>query len=259
MKVMHSRVTEERWEIAQKSEREYWNNWKLFVAEELKAVVKEYWDHYLRLIKKHIELQGRILDIGCGPNGMINHIDQAERFGLDPLMDFYLSNFKMPRGIKWRKGVGESIPFENEYFDLVITTNTLDHTKQPEKMLEEVNRVLRKGGLLFLSVNCYGPLSLLGRGILEKLGIGSTLHPFSLSFSQIQHLLRKLKFDVMVSGLGIGFLGEYIRKKLGCGEDKTWTFQGRPKLIRTIGKVANWVDERLGYHTAECFFLGSKT
>jgi len=256
---MHTRVTEERWETAQKSEGEYWSSWKLLVSEKFKAVVEEYWDHYLRLIKKYVKLQGRILDIGCGPDGMINHIDQAERFGLDPLMDYYLSDFKMPKSIRWRKGVGESIPFENEYFDLVITTNTLDHTQQPEKMLEEVYRVLRKGGHLFLSVNCYGPISLLGRRIFEKLRIDSTWHPFSFSFSQVQHLLTKLKFNVLVSGLGIGCLGKYVSKKLQLGREKTWTFQTRPKLILTIGKAAYWIDERSGYPATDCLFLALKT
>jgi 2-polyprenyl-3-methyl-5-hydroxy-6-metoxy-1,4-benzoquinol methylase len=48
-------------------------------------------------------------------------------------MDFYLSNFEMPENINWKKGVGEDIHFETEFFDLVITTNALDHTKDPKK------------------------------------------------------------------------------------------------------------------------------
>ena len=47
-------------------------------------------------------------------------------------------------------------------FDLVVCTEVLEHTSQPFNSMKEINRVLKRGGLLFLSVPCnfriHGPL-----------------------------------------------------------------------------------------------------
>jgi SAM-dependent methyltransferase len=47
----------------------------------------------------------------------------------------------------------QSIPFEDDYFDLVIFTEVLEHVPAPpSQVLREVRRVIRKGGKLILSV-----------------------------------------------------------------------------------------------------------
>ena len=79
------------------------------------------------------------MEIGSGPKGIINHINKSERYALDPLTDYYKNTFKLSEEIKWLKGIGEDIPFKNDYFDAVISTNTLDHTFNPQKVLEEIN------------------------------------------------------------------------------------------------------------------------
>ena len=52
---------------------------------------------------------------------------------------------------------GEQLPFPQESFDLVICTQVLEYVPEPEKMLSEIHRVLRRGGTLILSVPAAQP------------------------------------------------------------------------------------------------------
>jgi ubiquinone/menaquinone biosynthesis C-methylase UbiE len=47
---------------------------------------------------------------------------------------------------------GESLPFADESFDIVYSSNVLEHTENPEQVLRESFRVLRNGGLLHMEI-----------------------------------------------------------------------------------------------------------
>lgn len=132
--------------------------------------LEKYWGWYVDIIAKYISLkpEWQILDIGCGPDGIINYIPVGQRFGLDPLMDFYLSNFELPPDIEWKTGTMEDIPFGSDYFDIVITTNALDHSLDPQKGLGEIHRDLKRGGSLIVIVHCYAPFRRLLRPSLFR-------------------------------------------------------------------------------------------
>ena len=49
-------------------------------------------------------------------------------------------------------GRGEQLPFRDGSFDLVICTQVLQYTYEPQRVMAEVYRVLRAGGYLLLSV-----------------------------------------------------------------------------------------------------------
>jgi ubiquinone/menaquinone biosynthesis C-methylase UbiE len=172
---MKDRISTARWKLAQIHEKGYWAEWwKHGQARAGKA----YWNGYLRLLEKLCDLrEARILDIGCGPDGMINYINGYEKYALDSLMDYYLKNFDMPKDVMWIKGVGEFLPFKNNSFDLIITTNTLDHMHDPGKALTEINRVLKSRCILFLTVTCYSPLVRHYKALREKVRIGDVFHP----------------------------------------------------------------------------------
>jgi SAM-dependent methyltransferase len=50
---------------------------------------------------------------------------------------------------------GESLPFPDESFDIVYSGNVLEHTEDPERVLSESVRVLRKGGVLHMEMPNY--------------------------------------------------------------------------------------------------------
>lgn len=51
------------------------------------------------------------------------------------------------------KGVGESLPWPNETFDFINSTEVLEHTQEPLKVLSECQRVLRLNGQMFITIH----------------------------------------------------------------------------------------------------------
>jgi len=48
-------------------------------------------------------------------------------------------------------GTGENIPLKDESVDCVVLTEVLEHVREPDLVLREIRRVLRRGGKLVLS------------------------------------------------------------------------------------------------------------
>jgi len=47
-------------------------------------------------------------------------------------------------------GNGENLPFLDEEFDLIINQAVLEHVKKPEKIINEIFRVLKKSGYVYV-------------------------------------------------------------------------------------------------------------
>ena len=88
------------------------------------------------------------LDIGPGPKGILADVDCFYKIALDPLIDGYKEKFKLVDYDKYISGVGEKIPLKDSSVDLVVCTNALDHTEDPEKVISEIRRVLAPSGYL---------------------------------------------------------------------------------------------------------------
>ena len=53
-------------------------------------------------------------------------------------------------------GDAENLPFEDSLFDTVICNDSFHHYPSPDKVVKEVSRVLKKGGL-FIIGDCWQP------------------------------------------------------------------------------------------------------
>jgi SAM-dependent methyltransferase len=108
---------------------------------------------------KPLPKQARVLEVGSGAHGLIFFFEGAERIGVDPLADHYRQLFPSWQGRATTiAAFGEHLPFNDKRFDVVLCDNVVDHAENPRKIVAEIARVLRPGGLLYFTVNVHHPL-----------------------------------------------------------------------------------------------------
>jgi SAM-dependent methyltransferase len=127
-----------------------------------------------------VALRGRVLDAGCGGGGTAVSLAEESAFavGLDLDARFQGSGTRLvaERGVRnaaFVQGDGGRLPFRAGAFDVVFSHSVIEHVSSPRDYLAECHRVLRPGGVLYLSTAPY--LSLAGAH-LPRLLVPVPLH-----------------------------------------------------------------------------------
>jgi SAM-dependent methyltransferase len=110
----------------------------------------------------------RTLEVGSGPGLTVaaaRLVKGAEAYGVEPGDDEYggtldfswrlLDLLGVPRTAIVR-GTGEAIPFPDGHFDVVYSSNVLEHVDDPPRVIAEMVRVLKPGGYGHIVVPNYG-------------------------------------------------------------------------------------------------------
>ena len=109
------------------------------------------------------------LDLGCGTGEMLKLILQKDRhkelYGIDLSEEMLaVAKAKLPEQVRLFLGDSESLPFQDNSFDVVYCNDSFHHYPAPQKVLREVHRVLKQGGT-FLMGDCWQPF--VGRAIMN--------------------------------------------------------------------------------------------
>ena len=123
--------------------------------------------YILKMLSNH--RGGRVLDVGCGSGAMLLELHERgyEVFGAD-LSSSMIRNvrelftaFCAPSPILAVADL-EHIPFTDEFFDIIICAGVIEYLERDENALKELSRVLKPGGLAFITVtNALAPFWLL--------------------------------------------------------------------------------------------------
>ena len=101
----------------------------------------------------------RLLDVGGGPGYFAAAFEAAGAtyFGLDSDVGEMHLHGREP-GPRTVMGSGTSLPFRDSSMDIVYTSNVLEHVGDPWRMADDMVRVTRPGGMIFISYTLWwGP------------------------------------------------------------------------------------------------------
>ncbi|MEM2127510.1 MAG: class I SAM-dependent methyltransferase [Candidatus Bathyarchaeia archaeon] len=109
----------------------------------------------LLFLDKNLKEKNFILDLGCGYGyltAMFRDILKFKKaYGVDIDKDRLETAERVGIEIYNIDLETSTLPFHNNYFDLILATGILNHLKFWDNIFSEINRVLKKGGLLFIS------------------------------------------------------------------------------------------------------------
>lgn len=99
----------------------------------------------------------KILDVGCASGHITNKIKalypDAEVIGLDVSNKFLAFAKKRYPGVKFVLADAHSLPFPDRHFDLILSSESLEHVVNPGKVLLEIKRCLSKKGDFVVSMD----------------------------------------------------------------------------------------------------------
>lgn len=168
----------------------------------------------------------RVLDLGCGDGRSIELFNRvlpsADWYGVD-IESSPEVNSRTRKDIQFDTFDGIALPYEDGFFDLIYTNQVLEHVRHPDKLMPDVRRTLRKGGLLIGEVSYlepyhsysifnftpYGLSRVFSDAGLELLEVRPGIDSYSLITRQLVGGPRLLNFLFKMSPLNllIGMLG----------------------------------------------------
>lgn len=153
-----------------------------------------------------IPKDARVIEVGSGAHGLIFCFDGERRVGVDPLAVDYGGLFPgWQRRAQTVAAVGESLPFRDQSFEVVICDNVVDHAESPSQIVRELVRILAPGGLLYFTVNIHHPLYSFVAGLHSSwraIGLPYEIGPFAdhtthLTLTSATVLFQNLPVEIL--------------------------------------------------------------
>lgn len=185
----------------QKYELSYWNGTgKRRGSEGNKKEVEGYLNK-INSIYRLPENPKSAMDVGCGPYGGISLVYNARQWTLvDVLNNVYKDMVKRDSRFIYLSCAGEELPLTDNSFDIIFSTNALDHTEDRMKCEREIYRTLKPNGIFALIVHCRTKKQL-NDGHKQALTPGLLIKELSLiGFFNIGHIMYQTKYRTFAGG-----------------------------------------------------------
>jgi len=198
-------VSPARWQHAQQYERGYWESQATLIATGSISQFEWYRWRAQQLVRRlrslglgHLAEGGaRVVEVGCGPVGVVGFFPAAERVAIDPLEPYYASNATLTAlrspAVDYRQGSAEALPCDSGRYDLAIIENCIDHVRDVGAAMRELKRALTVEGALYLTVNCRTRWGFVVHRALSNLRLDPG-HPHSFTPPRLRRLLRDYSF-----------------------------------------------------------------
>ena len=114
----------------------------------------------LQIIASLVEEKSRVLDLGCGKGNLLKYLKSDKKvdgYGIEIDEDKVISGIE--KGLPILKGdiIEETQDYEDDTFDYVILSQTLQQVFSPEKVIQEMLRIGKRG---IVSFPCFNHISI---------------------------------------------------------------------------------------------------
>lgn len=208
-------VTSNVWNIAQESELLFWDKKRYDPARLIGAIHDKY---VLFTIIKSIDPQilkdprdtGKALEMGIGPLclGVVSLLEPAEKWaitGIDPLprlalpqLPSYLEAFfseLYKKNMTYVQTPAEEFDNPVNSFNLVVCDNVLEHTYNPQKIINNIYNLLVPGGLLVIRENTLSHLSKWRKKIFSK-KYHDKAHPIFFTSQELINVVKENHYEL---------------------------------------------------------------
>jgi 2-polyprenyl-6-hydroxyphenyl methylase/3-demethylubiquinone-9 3-methyltransferase len=138
----------------------------------IRTLINPFRVDYAKNILKQLEINSEeinALEVGCGGGILTEEIAKMGFIttGIDPSEQSLNIAIKHAQEsnleIKFEKGTGENLPFQNNSFDVVFCCDVLEHVRDLPKVISEISRVMKNGGIFIYDT--------FNRTIFSKIGV----------------------------------------------------------------------------------------
>lgn len=139
-----------------------------------------------------IPKDAKIAEIGCGFGDRIeilNEMGYTDVLGVD--IDEYMVEKAKGNGLNVQFGSLEQTGLESATFDAILVENVFHHISEYEKALDEINRILKRGGTLSL----IEPYFSIFRDLLDFLTFKTPTRKILRGPWQMRHSVMGLEFE----------------------------------------------------------------
>ena len=161
MKIYSDPVQQEYASIADKYDR----RWSFYINTTIIETINRLQKHQV-LKTNPIEHNPnlKILDLGCGTGILIKKLlslfPSAEVCGIDPSAEMLnIARQRLPPSVNLKLGSADKLDFEDNSFDLVISTNAFHYFRDPQTAIREALRVRKPKGCLVITDWCHDYLT----------------------------------------------------------------------------------------------------
>jgi len=177
-----------------------------------------------------------VLDVGCGDGSLLEPFSKHQDcYGVD-ISEAQLERAQDKNIKTFRIDLEtEKLPFPQDFFDLVICSETIEHLLDADNLLQEVNRVLRtKGSFILTFPNVNQPISWLVQVVFDLPPVYSARykspHVRDYTLRMVKNILVDFGFNILnVSGTYIyPFKGRFSQ----------WLAKSFPRLAEKIVVVS---------------------
>jgi SAM-dependent methyltransferase len=127
--------------------------WQEFFDEQQGLARSNLWTHIMNRIERLMSGRGLLVDVGCGGGALLSHCRDRGWNGIGFELSQAAVRSACAQGLDVRRQGWPPCPLPDATVQAVTCVNVLDHLSPPCDALQEMWRILRPGGLLYLRVS----------------------------------------------------------------------------------------------------------